>query len=205
MLDDASAFAGSFDQSKLLVQVLIKSRNKAVHSSDVQLTIQSARKGPITVHVGADGQMTDFPHDEELRREDPPVVVNQPKGGMSMTIFMKGLPKLEGLTFRYDRLSDVVAELNDGMARASRIVKESYPGQLAAFNRFKRNVQGVLIYFPKSRAGKAKVEIASASGKREYVANANGCVRLMLDKVLVAENPEVTVSERPQSILPDVR
>lgn len=205
MLDDASAFASSFDQSKLVVQVLIKSRNRAMRPPDIQLTIQSAKKGPIPVHMGADGQMIDFPHDEELRREDPPVVVNQPKGKMSMTIFMRGLPKLESLTFRYDRFSDAVAELNDGMTRAGRIVKESYPEQLAAFNRFTRYAQGVLIYFPKSRAGKARLEIASVSGKREFVADANGHMRLRLEKALVAENPKVTLSEMPQTILPDVR
>lgn len=205
MLDDASAFAGSFDQSKLVVQVLIKSRNKAVQSSDVQLTIQSAKKGPIAVHVGVDGQMIDFPHDEELRRENPPVVVNQPKGAMRMTIFMKGLPKLEGLTFRYDRLNDAVAELNNGVAKANEIAKASYPEELPALSRFSRKIQSVLFFFPKSSARKARVEIASATGKREYVADASGHLRLTLEKALVAENPEVTLSENPQNILPDPR
>ena len=205
MMDDASAFAGGFDQSKLVVQVLIKSRNKAVRPSDIQFTIQSARKGPIAVHLGADGQMIDFPQDEELRREDPPILVNQPKGTMRLTIFMKGLPKLEGLTFRYNRLSDAVAELNNGIARANEIAKASYPEEIPSLSRFSRNIQSVLFFFPKSSARKARVEIASANGKREYTADANGHLRLTLEKALVAENPEVIVSEMPQSIRPDVR
>lgn len=204
MLDDASALAGSFDQSKIVVQMVIKSKNKAVRPSHIQLTIQSARKGPIAVHLGANGQMIDFPHDEELRQEDPPVVVNRPKGTMNCTIFMGGVPKL-GLKFRYNRLSDAIGELNNGMARASNIVKTSYPELLPAFDQFKREIQGVLFYFPKSRAGKASLEIASASGKREYVADANGQLKLTLDNAFVAENPEVTLSERPQNILPDLR
>ena len=204
MLDDASALAGSFDQSKIVVQMVIKSKNKAVRSSHIQLTIHSARKGPIAVHLGAKGQMIDFPHDEELRQEDPPVVVNQPKGTMDMTIFMGGFPNL-GLKFRYNRLSDALGELNNGMARASNIVNTSYPELLPAFDQFKREIQGVLFYFPKSRAGKARLEIALASGKREYVADANGQLKLTLDKALLVENPEVTLSEKPQNILPDLR
>jgi RNA polymerase sigma factor (sigma-70 family) len=205
MLDDASAFAGSFDRSKLVIQVLITSRNKAVRPSDMQFTIQSSKKGPIAVHVSADGQIIDFPHDEQLRRENPPIFVNQPKGTMRLTIFMRGLPKLEDLTFRYNRLSDAVAELNNGMERATKIAKASYPEELPAFDRFKRNIQGVLFFFPKSSGRKARVEIASVSGKREYVADVNGHLRLTLEKALVAENPEVTVSEIPQNIRPDVQ
>ena len=204
MLDDTSALASSFDQSKIVVQMVIKSKNKAVRPSHIQLTIQSARKGPIAVHLGANGQMIDFPHDKELRQENPPVVANQPKGTMDMTIFMGGVPKL-GLKFRYNQLSDAIGELNKGVARASKIVETSYPELLPVFDQFKREIQGVLFYFPKSRAGKAKVEIASVTGKREYVADANGQLRFTLDKALIAENPEVILSEKPQNVLPDLR
>ena len=124
---------------------------------------------------------------------------------MSLSIFLRGLPKLENLTSRYDRLSDAIAELDHGIARANKIAKASYPEELPAISRFRSNIQAVLFFFPKSSGRKARLEIASATGKKEYLADANGHLRLKLDKSLVAENPEVTLSELPSNIRPDLQ
>jgi len=199
MLDDACQFAGSFDQTKLVVRVLITSKDKAVHPADIHLAIQSAVKGSIPVQLGMDGQVLNFPHDEVLRRENPRLVSDQPRGTLVLTV-NDYLPMPKEYTFRYRLLGDAVAEANNGAAKANSMIKASYAGRLPLFT---RTIQGVIFVFPKPGAKKAKVEIAAAAGRREYTADANGRIRLKVDKKLLAENPEVTVSERPQFVVPD--
>jgi RNA polymerase sigma factor (sigma-70 family) len=199
VVDDAFQFADSFDQTKLVVRVLISSKNKALHPADISLTIQSAVEGPVTVQLGTNGQLLDFPHKEELRSENPLVIANIPKGTLNFSLVSQ-LPMLTNLTFRYSVLGDGVAEANIGAAKANKIMKADYAGQLSPFP---QTVQGVIFRFPKSSAGKAKVEIESAAGSREYTADAKGQVILKLEQSLLAENPEVKVSERPRDIVPN--
>ena len=201
MLDDACQFADSFDQTKLVVRALITSKDKAVHPADIHLTIQSAVKGSIPVQLGTNGQVLNFPHDEALRRENPRIIADQHKGTLILTV-NDYLPMPEELIFPYRLLGDAVEEANNGVAKANKIIKGNYAGQLPLFT---RTIQGVIFVFPKSSAGKAKVEIASTAGRREYTADATGQIKLKLDKSLLAENPQVTVSEKPRYAVPDPR
>ena len=201
MLDDACQFADSFDQTKLVVRVLITSKDKAVHPADIHLTIQSAVKGSIPVQLDRNGRVLNFPYDETLRRENPIVTSNLPKGTGVLTL-NDYLPMPDELTFPYQLLGDAAAEANNGSTKANKIIQGSYAGQLPLF---KRTIQGVVFVFPKSSAGKATVEIASATGKKEYTADARGQIKLKLEKSLLTENPEVTVSEKPQYVVPDPR
>jgi hypothetical protein len=191
-LDDMFQPIGEVDPTKLEIHVFVTSRNKAVHPSDISLTIQSAARGTFPVPLGTNGQILKFPHEKDLRRENPPVIANLPKGTLNLMITMQ-LPPSDELTFRYSRLGDGVAEINKAIKTQAGLLSPLAP-----------KVQGVAFLFPKAGAGKAQVEIASAAGRREYTADKNGLVKLKLEKTLLAENPEVKVSKKPQHIVPDM-
>jgi hypothetical protein len=191
--DDIFQPIAVIDQTKLEIHVFVSSTNKAVRPSDIRLTIHSAAKGMIPVTISTNGQIFKFPHMNELRRENPPVVANLPKGTLNLVIAMQ-LPPSDELTFRYSRLGDGVAEINKSIKAQAGMV----------MSLFAPKAQGVVFLFPKASAGKAKVEIASAAGRRQYTADKNGVIKLKLEKTLLAENPEVKVSEKPQHIVPDM-
>jgi len=65
-------------------------------------------------------------------------------------------------------------------------------------------VQSVVFLFPKASAGRAKVEIVSAACRQEFTADKNGRIKLKLEKTLLAENPEIKMSEKPDHIVPDM-
>ena len=199
MADDGCTFADGFDQTKLVVQIRVGPRDKTVHQADIHLTIQSAVKGPIPVQLGENGQILNFPHDEALRRENPSIVANQPKGTMIFWIWCY-VPIPNDPTFRYQHLGDAVAEANRGTERANQIIRQHYAGQMPLID---QKVQGVVFVFPKSSARKAKIEIASVAGKREYTAGPNGNIGLRIDPGLLTEDPEVILSEKPRYVVLD--
>ncbi len=197
-MDDVCQMADSVDPTKILAQVTVSAR-RAVHPADISLTIQSATKGPIAVQIGTNGEVLNFPHEKELRRENPPIIVNQPKGTVGLSISAQ-LPIPEDLTFRYHRLGDWAAEPGKIIKTQAGILS-----RLGLSPRSAPKAQGVIFFFPKTSAGKAKVEIAAASGRKEYTADRSGRIILKLEKTLLAEDPEVTLSEKPQQILPDMK
>jgi hypothetical protein len=192
-LDDMFQPIAVVDPAKLEIHVLVGSRNKAVHPADITLTIRSAARGMLPVTISTNGLIAAFPHQKDLRRENPPVVSNQPKGTLSLTVTMQ-LPPSDQLTFRYARLEDGVAEINKAIRAQAGMVLSAFAPKAG----------GVVFLFPKTAAGKARVEIASVAGRREYTADKDGRVILKLDTALVKENPNVTVSEQPEHIVPDL-
>ena len=181
------------DQTKLEIHVFVSSTNKAVRPSDIRLTIHSTTEGLIPVQINTNGQVIKFPLEKDLRRENPIIVSNQPKGALRIWVAIQ-LPPSDELAFRYSRLGDGVAEINKSIrAQAGMVLSLLAP-----------KVQGVVFLFPKAGAGKATVEIASASGKQNYTADKNGVIKLKLNQALLAENPEVILSEKPAHIVPDM-
>lgn len=192
-LDEMFQPIATVDPAKLEIHVFVSSTNKAVRPSDISLTIHSASKGLIPVRLGTNGQVINFPLEKVLRRENPLVVANQPAGTIELWVTIQ-IPPSDELTFRYRRLADGVAEINKSIkAQAGLVLSLLAP-----------KVQGVVFLFPKASAGKAKVEIQSAAGTKEYTAGKYGRIKLKLEKALLAENPEVRVSEKPEHIVPDM-
>lgn len=184
---------GRIDQSKLEVHVFCLSTNKAVRPSDIRLMIHSAAKGLIPVELNTNGQVVRFPLEKDLHRENPLIVANQPAGTMRYEIAIQ-LPPTNALAFRYHRLGDGVAEMNKSI--------RAQAGLLLSL--FAPKVRGVVFFFPQTAADKARVEIESAAGKKTYTADNHGRIQLTLDKALLAEDPEVVLSEKPQHIVPDM-
>jgi hypothetical protein len=69
---------------RLRAVAYVESRDPAVRANQIQLTIH-AKAGDRTVKVGPDGRM-DFPLEDALASEDPPVEANQPKGSLVLTV-----------------------------------------------------------------------------------------------------------------------
>jgi hypothetical protein len=191
-LDDLCQFMASVNPAKLEVHVTLYSINKAVRPADIRLSIQSAIRGRIPVLVGTNGQILAFPHEPDLIRENPSISANQPKGTLGLAVSTR-IPLPDARAFRYSRLGD-------GIAEANKVIK----AQAGMLSVLAPKAQGVIFFFPKQSAGRAKVEIASSARHLQYTADAKGEVKLKWDKALLAENPEVRVSEKPQAIVPDV-
>lgn len=187
-LDEILQKTDAIDRKKLVVLAQVSSRNKAVKPSEITLTIKSAT-GAIPVRLGAEGDLLDFPRTEALRKENPPIETNQPKGTLAVSMGL-GLVVPETPTFRYTRVAEAIAEGNKAIKAQAGMLSLVAP-----------LLKSVVLFFPPRSAGKATVEIAAAGGKQILTADAGGEVKIPLDPKLAAENPEVRASERPMRIL----
>lgn len=195
ILEDGWLFQQSINPTNLVFHILIGSDNPKVHPQDIHLTIHSASKGDIPLQLGRKGELLAFPCDDDLRRENPPVISDQPKGTLGGGYWVFVMPPA-GTTFPYDLLANAVDEANKAAA-ANQLAKTDY-GQMASS--FLGAINGVCLVFPHGSAGKAKITIATAAGIKEYVADSHGVIRLKINRRLQAENPTLTLSERPDWI-----
>lgn len=192
-LEDAQLFVNSINPTNLVFHMIIGSSNKRIHPQDIHLTIASKTAGDIPVHLGSKGQFLNFPCDDDLRRENPPVLSDQPPGTLGFGYWMY-VPVPASHTFSYSRLTAAVDEANQAFARANQtpggsLVRE-ISGALA-------NADAISFVFKPSSAHKAKVTLHTADGDKEYVADAHGVVELKINPKLRTENPLVTISEQP--------
>ncbi len=74
--------------------VTISSQLPDVAPSDIELTIEAAT-GPIVVRVDDDGQLIDFPMDEALYEENPPIRVNQPRDTIILELVKEVTDEME--------------------------------------------------------------------------------------------------------------
>ena len=181
------------DPAKLQIHLFISSTNKAIPPADITLAIHSTVRGWIPISMNTNGRVLAFPMDKDLRRENPPIMANLPKGALRVAIAIQ-IPPTNALTFRYSRLADGVAEINKAIRTQAGII----------LSLFVPKVHSVVFLFPRAGAGKATVEILSASGSRKYTADKYGMVKLKLEKALIVENPGVKLSEKPEHIVPDM-
>jgi RNA polymerase sigma factor (sigma-70 family) len=187
----------SVDKTKFEMHAFIYSTNRTVHSRDLQVIIQSAAKGAISVQLGTNWEIIDIPHDEVLRQENPPITV-KPSQGIRIA-FRGDIPVPESLTLRYNQLGDGVAEANHLFAKGADNANGDIP-----FAPRKFISQGVVFSFGLAQAEKATVEIMAASGTKTYRANRLGRIGLKLDAALLRENPEVRISTKPVLLRLDV-
>jgi hypothetical protein len=198
VLDDACRITDGMDQSKLVVHTVVASNLKTVNPANIHLTIESKTKGAIPLKLGSKGQILDFPHDEELRSENPDIVSDQPKNTLGLGAWFY-LPMPEELTFPYSRLADAVSEAKRGKEVADDVIKSGGYGQALPFT---DNVPGVVLVFAKSSANSATLEIDASAGKKTYSANRQGDIFLPIDDALRAENPTVKISEKALWVVP---
>jgi RNA polymerase sigma factor (sigma-70 family) len=209
MLDDVWQLINSVDKSRLLIYASLYSRREGVRPADLHLDIPNATKGSILVGLGTNGLITDFPHDEALRRENPMITVNESDDALTFTIWAT-MPIPDDLTLRYQQLDDLVVETSTAIAKAKKaLIRPGYVGYVNYMkwlfaSPWEYRVRGVIFQFPKAGTVKATVQITSAAGVKTYSADASGQVKLRLDGALLRENPTIKISEKPLSIGPDL-
>jgi len=207
MADDVWRFIKSVDTNRLELRLSITSDNRAVHPQDICFTIHSAIKGPILFHPSTNGTVTDFPDDPVLRQENPEVTANQPKGSMHITAWCT-IPVLEERTFHYN---DLVGSIDETRRTISKLNKVITPGNVGWINYFEwlltptPKINGIVFAFPKSVVRKATLKIQTGSQTLTYRPKGRGNVIILkLDNALLATNPEITLSESPSFIAPNI-
>lgn len=180
-------------QRGLIALTTISSRNPVIRSADVSMSIESKAVGSIPVSLGSGGELSTLPDREALRKEDPPVVFNQPKGSLRITIAL-GLPLPTAESFPYRQLAE-------GLAEGNRAVKE----QAGMFSFLAPHLDGMVFRFRRDRGGADSafptLTVTTTDGQRKVLtADAKQQLVLIIDPTLARKNAQVTLSEPPESI-----
>jgi hypothetical protein len=167
---------------RLLAVQRIESKRDGVAPTAIRLTIQ-ARAGAIAIRPAPDGSIA-FPMDDALLAENPPVVTNQPKGSLTLSV----MPALKlPPTQRW-----LVADIRAALAQVEDLLARSPVEGAAA------KVRGAELQF--APGSDASVTVRGDS-ERLLVADAQGRVLLVLDGDLAGAR-EVELSHAPALALP---
>lgn len=172
------------DAGKVAVRLFVACRKAGVKPSEITLKIDS-KTAPKTLQVGADSAIYDFPITEELRKENPPVVSNQPKGMIDLSVEI-GLIVPDTTTVSYQTLVKGLAQLNETTKKSTGI-------QGAPI----LNATKLAIHFS---SPDATVTAPGKSGSETLKADGRGVVFLPLDAALAKEGATVTFSAKPRWI-----
>ena len=165
------------------------SKNEAVKPGAITLTIR-AKGGARKLRIDPDGEIHAFPMSAKLLAENPPVVSNQPKGSLQIGggLFFNAAT---ATTYRYRRLSDLVDEGNATTKKRA-----------GFFSLLAPQAKSVLFVF--FRHTGQTLTVHSKTAPSTSTANEKGEIALRIDRSLLAENPRVTLSEKPSKVLPDL-
>lgn len=161
----------------------------AVKPGDVTLTIQ-AKAGPLPLTVDPDGELHGFPMNDRLLKENPTVVSNQPKGTLSITGEL-ALNIPEGTTFSYRQLGALLDAANVEIKKQAGMLSFVAP-------------QAKTITFEFFEGRGQSLTVGAKAGPKMIRADARGHLVLTVDPALCAENPTVTLSEKPSKAVLDI-
>ncbi|HET7843772.1 MAG TPA: hypothetical protein VFL14_06455 [Xanthomonadales bacterium] len=167
---------------RLIAVQRIESKREGVPASAIRLTIQS-RGGAIAIAPAPDGSIS-FPMNDALLAENPPVLTNQPKGSLTLSV----MPALKlPATLRWP-VEDIRAALAQVQALLARNPVEGAG----------TSVRGAELHF--AAGSDASVTVRGES-ERLLVADADGRVLLVLDGDLAGAR-EIELSRAPEIALP---
>ena len=173
--------AAAFD--RLVASARIESKSDGVSPADIRLEI-GARAGAIAIVPRADGSV-DFPFDDALLAENPPVLTNQPKGTLTLSVT---------LALRApERTPWPVAEIQAALVQVEKLLHE-HPAPGAG-----PRVRGAEFRFEPGSDARLTVHGRS---ERLLGADAAGRIVLMREPDLGAGATEVELSRRPLSVVP---
>lgn len=167
-----------------------QSTDKAVKPGSITLTVQ-AKSGAIPLKIDPDGEIHGFPVSAELLKENPPIVTNQPKGTLRIGGGM-GITLPDSLTFTF-------AQLNGYLTEAAAEMKKQ-AGMMLGF--MIPSAKGLIFEFASPR--KQTLTIAYKAGPKVLQADSDNGLKLPMDKASLAENPSVTLSEKPLKVSIDM-
>jgi hypothetical protein len=169
---------------------VVQSTDKAVKPGSITLTVQ-AKSGAIPLKIDPDGEIHGFPVSAELLKENPPVVTNQAKGSLRIGGGI-GMTLPDSLTFTFAQLNGFLAEATAEMKKQA--------GMMLSF--MVPSAKGLIFEFSPPR--KQTLTIAYKAGAKVLQADSDGGIKLPMDKASLAENPSVTMSEKPLKVSIDM-
>jgi hypothetical protein len=163
---------------------IVSTDAKAAKSAPVKLVIQ-AKAGAMKVDVDDDGEIRSFPVTDELLKENPLVLSNQPRGKSQLRVaFAVLLP--ESLTLSYRLLSQRVDEANAEIKKQAGMLSLAVPRAKTLQFQFKEPAKQTI----------------TVGGKNSQVltADSNGVIDLTIDPKIASEDPQVILSEKPAKV-----
>lgn len=183
-LDQNYERMAGLDRSKVAMRVVVTSKNPAVKPGAIKLTLESKASGTIPLKLSSDGTILDFPRNAALKKENPFLVSNQPKGSLQLTVDV-GLPVPGELSFPYARLAEGLDEVNAAVKKQS--------GALGVFV----SKAGSVNFVFGDPAATVTVP-AAGGGTTTLKADAGGNVLVTIDPALAKGDGKVTCSAKPR-------
>lgn len=167
-------------RDKILLYALLNPVNKAIPMADVKLTVVHAG-GRAPLPLDARGRALIVPNAKWLA-EGAKIWTTLPKGEKMSLGFDLSAVVPESLQWNY---ASVMGSLPQANAAVDKVA--------GAFSLFVPKMKSVIFKFDKP----AQMTIRAKGGEKRYASDAKNQIRLQGDADLLAENPQVTVSERP--------
>lgn len=171
-------------RDKVRMYGTFKPNNAAIATAEVVFTVVHGTERK-RIAVAADGSF-DPAIDPAWARSNPQVLTNLPDGEKGGFGFGMAPIVPAGLQFDYTELMGSVPQSNALIKAQAGLMRFMMP-----------TFVGLSMQFPRGEAASAR--ILSRQGGTTIAADGNGVLRLTLDEALLAENPRVTLSQRPHS------
>ncbi len=173
------------ERDLVVVQGSLQPHNKSIKPQDVVLTVLAGEE-KIRIPVRADGSF-DLVPEARLVKSNPMVMTSMPAGEKSAFSFTARPVLVEGLRFNYANVMASVKQMNSLMKANSGMMSFFMPKFIG-------------IEFQFGKPAQQTVQILAKSGVKKLAVDAKGAVQLQVDEALLAENPVVVLSERPQNM-----
>jgi hypothetical protein len=167
-------------RDKVMLYAMLKPVNKAISPADVQLTVVHAG-GRQPLPLDARGRALIVPNAKWLA-EDAKIWTSLPKGEKMSVSFDLAAVVPESLQWNYASVMGSVPQANASIGKVA-----------GALSMFVPKMKSVIFKFGKP----AQMTIHAKGGEKRYASDAKHQIRLKGDESLLAENPSVTLSERP--------
>lgn len=150
---------------------------------DLRMII-GASAGDVEVEIRPDGSM-DFPISDALLQENPPVRVNAPAGGLSLSLTID-ISAPPARRFSYGLLTEMSDEYDQIIRRQGLMARMGAP-----------KPSGLEIRFP---PGEPATAVVGGRQEATFEADEDGRLRIPSRKQWRSENPEVVLSRDPELI-----
>jgi len=172
-------------RDKVVMRGVVHPDDPAMAPKDVVFTIVNGTERQ-RIQVDPDGGF-DVPFNPEWVKSNPEVLTTVAAGKKAKFGF-RAVPVLpQKLQFSYASLMDSVPQVNALIKSQAGMLRFLMP-----------TLVGVTLQFPKGSP--ATVSLTTADGIKHFTADANGVIKLPLDKALLTANVPVTLSALPASV-----
>jgi hypothetical protein len=168
------------ERDKVQMYAVLTPVNKNISPASVKLTIvHSAGRQPIA--LDAEGRAFIVPNPVFIA-EDAKILTSLPKGEKMNVSFGGAAIVPASLQWNYATVMGSVPQANNAMKKIA-----------GAFSLFAPSMKDVIFQFDKP----AQLTIHAKAGDKRYATDGKNQIRLKLDASLLAENPQVTLSQQP--------